>query len=380
MGPWHSAGGRAADEGRNPRRDGRPRCRSARAPRSAPSAGSGGLACSSFRRRDVAAGRAFPLAAIREQRALSLHVGGPGVCGRAVGAHCGDGRRPSRQCHAMVSLRAFSRVLCTSSNTRRASSRPASCCGSPCASYSRRERGFIALLAAAAAMAIPVALLSAINRSGGSVNLLTASFVVGFDWRNVVHAVALPALALTDLDAVLRFLLMHPSRPVIENVLWVCLRRCSRRRSSDLARRPAGTMTTVPAALARGRSRRDDIRDPRCLDDFERRERRGLVTCRRQRSRSCHSRWPRALRLWQTSSRPMRLGLISACTIYVCLPLAYGPASVAAKAWRYPAAFRPASSGLYNPMFARAGPARRRRSTGARLRAGLRRLVPDRAD
>ena len=86
-----------------------------------------------------------------------------------------------------------------------------------------KGKGFIALLAATAAMAIPVALLSAINRSGGSANLLTASFVVGFDWRNVVHAVALPALALSDLDAVLRFLLMHPSRPVIENVLWVSL-------------------------------------------------------------------------------------------------------------------------------------------------------------
>jgi hypothetical protein len=55
---------------------------------------------------------------------------------------------------------------------------------------------------------------------------------------------------------------------------------------------------------------------------------------------------------WRLSSRPARLGLASAGLCYVLLPLAYGPVSVVAKAWRYPSGFRPAASGLYNPLLA----------------------------
>jgi hypothetical protein len=213
-----------------------------------------------------------------------------------------------------------------------------------------KERGFIALLAATAGIAIPVALLSAINRTGGSANLLTASFVVRFDWRNVVYSAALPALALTDLDAVLRFLLMHPSRPVIGNVLWLCLVGV-----------PGGVfliwlvarraMTTVPAALAQAVFVATTLAILVVWTISN-----GVSVEGRHVSSAAFSILPLALaeglRLWQASSRPMRLALISACAIYVCLPLAYGPVSVAAKAWRYPPGFHPASSGLYNPLFA----------------------------
>jgi hypothetical protein len=211
-----------------------------------------------------------------------------------------------------------------------------------------RRRGIWGLVAAVGGTAIPVLLLTAINRAGGTANLLTASVVVRFDWRNLVHVLALPALALSDLDAVLRFLLMHPSRRVMENLLWLSLFGLP---GGVLlvwlvARRPA---LAEPAALAQAvlAATMASILAVWTISN-------GVSIEARHVTAGAFTVLPFALgeglRLWGTSGRSARLALSVACAGYVLLPLLYGPVSVAAKAWRYPSGFRPASSGLYNPL------------------------------
>ena len=134
-----------------------------------------------------------------------------------------------------------------------------------------RERGaaIAAWLVTTAAVALPVLALTVFNHQFGSANLLTASLGGAFDWRNAVHAVAMPALAAADLDAVLLFVLMHPAHPMLQNLLWI-----------SLIGLPGGLLLVVlaarrgvdgpHAALARAVFFVSHCRHPLDLDDLER--------------------------------------------------------------------------------------------------------------
>jgi len=88
--------------------------------------------------------------------------------------------------------------------------------------------------------AAPVAITTLLNlRFSGSANLVASSLGVYFDWRHVLHLVANPALAITDAESVLNYVLLHPSFGVTHDntivaliglpgglaILWFALRR-----------------------------------------------------------------------------------------------------------------------------------------------------------
>src|SRR5207253_3338393 len=54
----------------------------------------------------------------------------------------------------------------------------------------------------------------------------------------------------------------------------------------------------------------------------------------------------------QAAGTVTRFALAAAVLAYVVAPSAYGMASVAAKVWRFPADYAPASSGIYNHLLA----------------------------
>jgi hypothetical protein len=200
------------------------------------------------------------------------------------------------------------------------------------------------------AASFPVLLLTAINHSAGAANLLTATLDIGFRWRTLAHALALPALAAADLDGLLRYVLMHPTHGVTQNVLWVSVLGLpgglalvvlgARRRvvgaHAELAR--AVFATSVVAILA--------VWSVSVAVSIEARHVASAGLCI----------LPLALaegRLWWPSSGPMGRAAIAALVAgYVVVPLAYGVVSVPAKVWRFPRDYRPARSGVYNQLLA----------------------------
>lgn len=219
----------------------------------------------------------------------------------------------------------------------------------------RREgslaRRFAPVAVAAAASAIPIAALSAWNRShGGAANLMFATFGIHWSWAYVAHAIAAPALTGADLASLLSYVLMHPAHGVTQNASWLtaiglpggvllawfALRPRVAGGPASLARAVFGvslaamlvvwTLSTVvsieprhlasagfamlPLALAEGRAR------------------------------------------WSGPSPRMRALVAASGICFVAAPFAYGVVSVAAKAMRYPPAYRTGPSGIYNPLLA----------------------------
>jgi hypothetical protein len=212
-------------------------------------------------------------------------------------------------------------------------------------------RRVIRICVCAAAAALPVAALSALNqRSGGSANLMLATLGGHWRWAFVVHAVASPALAAADLDSLLMFTFMHPVHPVTQNVFWL-----------SLAGLPGGVLLLVLAARARERTAAAELARAVLgvsiaailvvwtLSSAVSIEARHL-------SSAGFAMLPLALaegRAWWRDATPPRRRLLAvAACAFVIAPFAYGVASVLAKTWRYPTDYRPASSGIYNPLLA----------------------------
>jgi hypothetical protein len=207
------------------------------------------------------------------------------------------------------------------------------------------------LIAVTAGAAVPIAVLSRLNQQhGGAANLILASLGHGWRWDYIVHAVALPALSAADLDSLLMFVLMHPVHGITHNAFWL-----------SLAGLPGGVLLVVLAA--RGR-------EPGAAAELARAvfgasvaaillvwtTSSGVSLESRHLASAGFAMLPLALAegraWWRDAAAPVRTLLgVTACA-FVLAPFAYGIVSVFAKTWRYPAGYRPAPSGIYNPLLA----------------------------
>jgi hypothetical protein len=207
-----------------------------------------------------------------------------------------------------------------------------------------------ALTAFALAAGVPVLILTAVNHEAGAANLLTATLDVGFRWRTIAHALAQPALAAADLDGLLRYVLMHPTHGVTQNVLWVSLLGLpgglalvvltARGRAvgahAELAR--AVFATSVVAILA--------VWSVSVAVSIEARHLASAGLCILPLALAEGRSW------WPSSGRIRRAAIAALVVGYVALPLAYGVVSVPAKVWRFPRDYRSARSGVYNQLLA----------------------------
>ena len=207
------------------------------------------------------------------------------------------------------------------------------------------------LMTAIAASIVPVVALSAWNRShGGAANLMFATFGIRWSWTYVAHALAAPALTAADLASLLGYVLMHPVHGVTQNASWLtvvglpgglllawfALRPRVHGAPADLARNVFGvsivailivwTLSTVVSVESRHLASAGFAMLPLAIAEGR-------------------ARWPGATR--QTRAR-----LALAGVFFVAAPFAYGIVSVAAKAMRYPPAYRTGPSGIYNPLLA----------------------------
>jgi hypothetical protein len=161
----------------------------------------------------------------------------------------------------------------------------------------------------------------------------------------------MPALAAADLDSLLMFVLMHPTHGVTQNMLWL-----------SLCGLPAGVLLMILAVRARHTGPRAEL--ARAI--FATSTAAILVTWTVSTVVSIEARHvasagfavlPLAMAegrvWWRDAGVPMRRLLAAIGCAFVIAPLAYGVVSVFAKAWRYPAHYRPAASGIYNPLLAK---------------------------
>jgi len=205
--------------------------------------------------------------------------------------------------------------------------------------------------AAIAAAALPVVALSAWNRShGGAANLMFATFGIRWDWAYLAHALAAPALTAGDLASPLAYVLMHPVHGFTQNASWLtaiglpggvllawfAIRPRVDGAPADLARTVFGvslaaillvwTLSTAVSVESRHLASAGFAMLPLAIAEGR-------------------ARWPGA-------ARPARIALAFAAVSFVGAPFAYGVVSVAAKAARYPPAYRTGPSGIYNPLLA----------------------------
>jgi len=208
------------------------------------------------------------------------------------------------------------------------------------------------LAAAVVGAAVPIVLLSRLNQQyGGSPNLLSASFGIGWRWENLVHAVALPALAAADLDSLSMYVLMHPTHGITANSFYL-----------SLVGLPGGVLLVVLAARSRV------ISAPAALARIVL----GVSICAmllvwalssvvsveaRHLASAGMAALPLAIaeghRWWRTAAAPLRTLLAVTACAFIIVPLSYGVVSVLAKTFRYPAGYRAGASGIYNPLLSK---------------------------
>jgi hypothetical protein len=205
------------------------------------------------------------------------------------------------------------------------------------------------LTAAVVGAAVPIVLLSRWNQQyGGSPNLLSASFGIGWRWEYLVHAFALPSLAAADLDSLSMYVLMHPTHGLTANPFYLSLvglpgavllvflvaRARVANAPADLAR---AVLTVSVAAILLVWTLSSAVSvEARHLASA------GLAVL------------PLAIaegrEWWREAPRRMRRVMAAVACAFVLAPLSYGVLSVFVKTWRYPASYRAARSGIYNPL------------------------------
>lgn len=207
-----------------------------------------------------------------------------------------------------------------------------------------------------AAAGIPIVMLSAMNqRASGSANLVLASLGGHWRWVYLVHAVGSTALTAADLDSLLAFLLMHPTHGVTQDVFWL-----------SLAGLPGGVLLLLLAARGTQSGAHAELARLLLLASL------GCILIvwtlsvtvsieARHLFSAGFAMLPLGLAegwAWsRTAGAPVRRLIAAAGCVFVAAPLAYGVVSVAAKVRRYPANYRPAASGIYNPLLAPHDPA-----------------------
>ena len=214
-----------------------------------------------------------------------------------------------------------------------------------------RGRGHRRFVAAAGAT-LPVLALTLLNHHyAGASNLITASFHLNVNWHMALFAIANPALALADAEAIWRYVFLHPSRPIFSSDLilgiiglpggfWL-IHLVRKSEGEDV---PEALATTVLASGMAGLALCWIISNG---VSFEARHIAGpslailpLIIRRVDRQRS----WLNLLMM----------------AFFIILPLCYGVISFGGKTtWRRSARFhtggsgyRPGPSGLYNPVLA----------------------------
>ena len=198
--------------------------------------------------------------------------------------------------------------------------------------------------------AVPVVALSMFNRSvGGSANMVTAAFHVTWHWDSLLYAIANPALAAADLNALLAFVLMHPVHGVTQNPVWLAViglpgglvlcallaRRRVTTAAADLAR--FVFVASVVSILVVWTVSSAVSVEARHLASA------GLAALPLAVVEGCA--W------WRESGAAVRRGLALILAVFVIGPFGYGVVSVFAKAWRYPSDYLPGPSG-YNVLLA----------------------------
>ena len=219
--------------------------------------------------------------------------------------------------------------------------------------HSRQLIGWLGRCAAiGVGAAIPFLTLSTMNRVyGGSTTKvavgLTAHLV---NWRFLVDALALPALQMTDTFSLWDYVLMHPSHPVLHDVIWLSvigvpggalmwwlfIRPAVASTAGVLARMvlvcSLGILVGIWTISA-------------AVDHMPRHIATAAFAILPLVISEGWQRWPRLLGMG-------RLTLAAAGLFYVCLPLTYGAVSVVAKVRRFPSGYRPGPAHIYNPQLA----------------------------
>ena len=194
-------------------------------------------------------------------------------------------------------------------------------------------------------LAAPVLLLMSVNRThGGAANLVSASAGFYPSIATLGYAIANPALAMADADGLLRYLLMHPSRPWIDEtqlmlmglpggvvVLWLAFRR---RPSAPAEQLAIAVFISTTLALVYIWTFSDSIsRDARHSA--------GGALCV----------LPLVIQggfaVWRSAGRASRAVLGGATTAFLIVPVLYGVAAVPGKVireWGYIAG----PAGIYN--------------------------------
>ncbi len=200
--------------------------------------------------------------------------------------------------------------------------------------------------------AIPFVTLSTMNRVYGGASTKVAVGLASHlvNWRFVVDALALPALQMTDTFSLWDYVLMHPSHPVLHDVIWL-----------SVIGVPGGalmwwlfirpTVTSTAGLLARSvlvcslAILVGIWTISAAVDHMPRHIATAAFAILPLVIAEGWQRWPRLAGIG-------RMVLAGAGLFYVCLPLAYGAVSVVAKVRRFPSGYRPGPAHIYNPQLA----------------------------
>jgi hypothetical protein len=216
---------------------------------------------------------------------------------------------------------------------------------------SSTARWLVVVGSAACGAALPFLTLSVVNRAagGGAATQVSAAFrISGPAWRNALDAIALPALQLADAGSVWQYVLMHPAHPIVRNATWISMIALpggvllwwlvARPRIAGAAAATARSVfvASVGALVAIWTVSDAVSHEPRHL------------------AAAAFGLLPLALAeghvRWQGAGPSGRRLLAAAAVFYVCVPLAYGAASVVQKVRRYPTAYEPGPARLYNGL------------------------------
>ena len=200
--------------------------------------------------------------------------------------------------------------------------------------------------------AIPFFTLAALNhRYGVLSNKVIAGFAVKVpSVRTILDALAVPALQMADAFAMWDYLLMHPAHPLVRDAIWITVIGAPggvllwwlfvSHETADRAALLARTVLVCSLAT---------VAAIWIISDAVDHKPRHVAT-------AAFAMLPvvvaEAYRRWPGLSNLSRSVLLAGAAAYLCVPMAYGVVSVAAKVTRFPRNYRPGPANIYNPLLA----------------------------
>ncbi len=212
--------------------------------------------------------------------------------------------------------------------------------------------GVARCVATAAGAAIPFVVLVALNqRYGPLANKVIAAFGANRPSASILlDALAVPALQMADAFGMWDYVLMHPSHPVVRDVIWISVigapggvllwwlvRRTAASGAAVLVARSVLVCSLACVVVIWTISAAVDHK-PRHVASA------AFAVLPLVVSEGC--------RRWHASSLASRTVLAAGAAAYLCIPMAYGVVSVAAKVARFPRGYRPGPARIYNPLLA----------------------------